>query len=79
MLPVAVPRSPADDNAIRCVFPVLWINDVMFSHNAGQIQIPAWSVGRRELFIVTRQVAPLNCARGLKSAIDERLVVNRNF
>ena len=34
-----------------------FVDDVMFSHNT-------WSLRRGELFTVTRQAAPLNCAPG---------------
>ena len=34
----------------------------------------AWSLRRSEIFTVTRQVAPLNCAPGAKSAVLDFLV-----
>ena len=69
ILPVAVARSSSDNNAISYVLPVLWMTSCF--HIMGQ----AWSLRRSELFTVTRQVAPLNCAPGAKSAIFDCLVV----
>jgi len=59
MLPVAVARFSSDDNAIRYVLPVLWMTSCF--HIMERIQMQTI----RELFTVTRQVAPLNCALGL--------------
>jgi len=73
MLPVAVARSSYDDNAICYVLPDLWMMSCF--HMIGQIQIQAWSLRRSELFTVTRQVAPLNCAPGAKSAIADCLAI----
>jgi len=45
-------------------------DDVTFSHRLiGQMQIQAWSLRRSELFTVTRQVAPPDCAPESKSAL----------
>jgi len=54
MLPVAATRNSSDDNAIHYVRPVLW----MTSH----LHI------MRQIYTVTRQVAPLNCTLGMESA-----------
>jgi len=40
-----------------------FVNDVMFSHNE-EIQTQAWSLRHSELFIVSRQMAPINCTTG---------------
>jgi len=75
-LPVAVARSTSDDNAICYVLPVLWMTSCCYI--MGQLQIQAWSLRYSELFSVTRQVAPLNCALWAKSAIADRLVDDCN-
>ena len=60
--PVTMIRSSSDVNTMRYVLPVLWMTSCF--HITGQIQMQTWSPRRSELFIVTRQVAPLNCAPG---------------
>ena len=62
MLTVAVHRSSSDDSVIRYVLPVLWMTSCF--HIMGQIQMQAWSLRRSELFTISRQVSPLNCASG---------------
>ena len=69
---MAVARSFSDGSAIHYVFPVLWM--ALCLHIMGQMQIQAWSLRCSELFTVTRQLAPLNCASGVKSAIADCLV-----
>jgi len=59
MLPVTVARSCSDDS-VHYILPVLWMTSCF--HIMGQIR--AWSLQCSELFSVTRQVAPLNCAPG---------------
>jgi len=54
--------GPLNDNAIRYVLPVLWMTP--YFHTMGDVQILAWTLRRSELFIMTRQMAPLNCAQG---------------
>jgi len=66
VLIVAVARSSFDDNAIRYVLPILWMT--LCFHIIGQIQIQACRLRDNELFPVTRQVSPLKCASGAKSA-----------
>jgi len=60
MLPVAVVRSCCDDSAICYTLPVLWTTSCF--HVTDQMRTQAWSVRRGRLFIITRQVAQLNCA-----------------
>jgi len=48
------------------------VDDVIFSHNGPNTQ--AWSLQCSELSVVTRQMAPLNCAPGAKSAVADCLV-----
>ena len=62
VLVVAVARFSTHVNAIRHVLPVLWMTSCFYI--MGQIQIHAWSLRRRELFIVSRQVALLSCTPG---------------
>ena len=73
MLHVAVVRSSSDNDAMCYILPVLWIMSRF--HIMGKIQIQPWSLRRSELFTETRQVAPLNCASGAKSAILNCLVI----
>jgi len=72
LLPVAVGRSSSDDSAIRYVLPVLWMTS--FFDIIGRTQIQSRSLRRSELFTVTRQVAPLNCASRAKSAIADCII-----
>jgi len=74
MLPVAAARPSSDDKAMRYVLPVLWMTSRF--HRLDQIQIEDWSLQYSELLTITRQLAPLNCAAGAKSAIADRLDVN---
>jgi len=62
MLPVTDAQSSSHDNATRYVLPVLWMTSCF--HIVAQIQAQTLSMRLSELFTVTRQVAPLNCARG---------------
>jgi len=55
MLSLAVSRS-------SFMFFLLWMMPCF--HIMGQIQLQAWSLRCSELFTITRQVAPLNCAPG---------------
>ena len=50
------------------------MDDVVFTQCAKYGSIQAWSLRRRELFTVTRQVAPLNCVPGATSDIVDCLV-----
>ena len=68
MMPVAVVRSSSDDNAIRYVLPASCTTSCF--HIMEQIQIQA----NGELFTLTRQVAPLNCASETKPAIIDCLL-----
>jgi len=72
MLSVAVPRSSSDDSATRYVLPVLWMTS--FFDIIGRTQRQSRSLRRSELFTVTRQVAPLNCASGAKSTIADCII-----
>jgi len=60
--PVAVARSSSDDSAMLCTFGFVDAI-IMFSHNGKNADqcIYTWSLRRSELFVVTRQVATLNC------------------
>jgi len=69
VLRVAVTRSSADDSAV-CLCTSFFVYDVVFSHK--------WSLRHSELFIVTRQVAPPNCAPGAESAIADCLFLSCN-
>ena len=62
MLRMVVVRSHSDDNVVRYLLPVLWITPCF--HTMGQMQMQAWSLRRSELFTVTRQLPPLQCAPG---------------
>ena len=42
MLPMAVARSSSDDNAIRYVFPVLWMTSCFHKMMEIQIHVQAW-------------------------------------
>jgi len=73
VLPVAVGRSFSDNNATRYVLQVLWMTSRF--HIIGQIQMQACSLRRSDLFTMTLQVTPLNCAPGAKSAIADCLLL----
>jgi len=74
MLSMAVARFSAD-NRQQCntLCTSGFVDDVMFLHN-GTNTDTGLSLRRSELFTVSRQVAPLNCAPGTKSAIIDCLV-----
>jgi len=60
MLPLAVAWSSSDNNSLRYALLVLCMTSHF--HVMGQIQIQACSQRRSELFTMTRQAAPINCA-----------------
>jgi len=62
----------SDNNAIHYVLQIPWMTSCFYI--IGQTQIQAWSLRRGELFTANRQVAPLNCWPGAKSAIADCLV-----
>jgi len=62
MLLLTVAQSFSDDSAVCRVFPVMRMT--LRCHIMNQTQIQTWSPRRNKLFTVTRQMAPLNCARG---------------
>jgi len=68
MLPVAVAQSSSDNNAVSYVLLVCGLDDSSFDM-MDQIEIQAWSLRCSKLSIVTHQVAQLNCAHEVKSAL----------